>query len=77
MPTPIHEHTHEHRAEVGELQLEGWMAPASCTVCRGPLIHYVVFDALFCPECNAWTAILCQDPGCTYCRVRPERPRAA
>jgi hypothetical protein len=37
-------------------------------------VHYVVFDALFCPTCNYWAAVLCDDPACVYCRVRPSRP---
>lgn len=77
MPHPIHEHPHGERLEVDGLQLEGWVAAASCTRCHGALIYYVVFDALFCPQCNEWTAVLCDDPACMYCRVRPERPLAA
>jgi hypothetical protein len=72
-----HVHEYPDRLEVAGLQFEGWLAAASCTRCHGPLIYYVVFDALFCADCNEWTAILCDDPGCMYCRVRPRRPRTA
>lgn len=77
MPAPIHEHPHGERVNVGGLQLEGWLAAASCTACRSTLVYYVVYDALFCPECNAWAVVFCEDASCMYCRVRPPRPRAA
>ncbi len=60
--------------QLGQLRIEGWVAPASCTTCRGRLVHYAVYDALFCPRCNHWAALQCEAPDCYLCAVRPERP---
>jgi hypothetical protein len=70
----VHEFTGEYRVRIDGLTIEGWVAQASCMKCHGALVHYVVFDALFCPTCNDWAAVLCDDPACVYCRVRPSRP---
>lgn len=77
MHRSVHEHPYEPVVEIEGLMLEGWIAQASCTACHGQLVHYIVFDALCCPSCNTWAAVLCDDPGCLFCRVRPERPLAA
>ena len=60
--------------QLGQLRIEGWVVLASCTACRGRLVHYAVFDALFCPSCNRWTSLQCTIPECYLCSVRPERP---
>lgn len=70
----VHESTGEFTVRIDGLRIEGWMTQASCVTCHGPLVHYVVFDALFCPQCNRWATVMCDDPSCMYCRVRPARP---
>lgn len=75
MPAPhAHDPTGEFLIQVNGVQIEGWKTSACCIACHGSLVHYLVFDALFCPQCNTWAVVLCDDPGCMYCRVRPVRP---
>ncbi len=70
----VRENPQDDTVHVGQLRIEGWVVRASCTTCRGRLVHYAVFDALFCPECNSWTSLQCTLPDCYFCAVRPERP---
>jgi tetratricopeptide (TPR) repeat protein len=70
----IHENPQDNTVQLGQLRIEGWVAQASCVTCRGRLVHYAVFDALFCPTCNQWSALQCEAPDCYLCAVRPERP---
>jgi tetratricopeptide (TPR) repeat protein len=70
----IQENTKEHTVQLGPLRIEGWVAPASCIKCHGRVVHYAVFDAQFCPECNQWTARQCTMPDCYLCSIMPERP---
>ena len=70
----IREDLRDGTVELGQLRIEGWVVLASCTACRGRLVHYAVFDALFCPSCNRWTSLQCTIPECYLCSVRPERP---
>jgi len=70
----IQENTKEHTVQLGPLRIEGWVAPASCVTCHGRVVHYAVFDAQFCPECNQWTARQCTMPDCYFCSIMPERP---
>ena len=70
----IREDPQDSTVQVGSLRIEGWIVQASCIDCRGRLVHYAAFDALFCPECNRWSALQCALPDCYLCSVRPERP---
>ena len=70
----FHEDSRDNTVQLGSLRIEGWVAQASCVACRGRLVHYAVFDALFCPGCNTWTSLQCTLPDCYLCAVRPERP---
>jgi hypothetical protein len=45
-----------------------------CRTCGGPRVYYDDYDAFFCPECNLWLESRCDDPGCSYCRNRPDKP---
>lgn len=70
----IRENLQDNTVQLGALRIEGWMAPASCVACHGRLVHYAVFDALFCPSCNQWTARQCAMPDCYFCSIMPEHP---
>ena len=73
----VSENVREGTVSVGSLRIEGWVVKASCVSCRERLVHYAVFDALFCPSCNSWTSLQCTMPDCYLCKARPERPLAA
>lgn len=73
----ISENLREGTVRLGSLRIEGWVVKASCVSCRERLVHYAVFDALFCPACNTWTSLQCTIRDCYVCAVRPERPLAA
>ena len=60
----VQENLHDNTVQLGPLRIEGWVAPASCIKCHGRVVHYAVFDAQFCPECNQWTARQCAMPDC-------------
>lgn len=57
--------------------IEGWVVEAQCLECHEAAVYYVAFDATFCPTCNRWLQLLCDDPDCVHCRCRPEKPIAA
>ncbi|MCE4048833.1 MULTISPECIES: hypothetical protein [Bacillaceae] len=45
-----------------------------CKKCQHNLVYYEDYDAYFCPSCNEWTEVKCEDPNCSYCPKRPEKP---
>jgi hypothetical protein len=60
--------------QVGGRLVEGWQVEPACPTCGGPGIYFLAYDATCCPSCNAWVEVLCSDPGCLHCQLRPERP---
>jgi hypothetical protein len=76
MPTTIHADESQHLIMIGSLRLEGWIEEPPCPRCASPRIYWVAYDATFCPTCNRWLELRCDDPGCTACRVRPPTPLA-
>ena len=58
--------------------------PDTCENCAQP-VHYSVYyttdavfgyDATFCLACDRWLESCCDEPDCTSCSTRPERPSA-
>ena len=45
-----------------------------CPTCDRQTYYYDHYDAIFCPECNAWLESRCNDPQCSYCPNRPAQP---
>ena len=60
--------------QVGGRLVEGWVMDPPCAHCGGARLYFLAFDATCCPECNRWLDLLCPDPDCLHCRIRPERP---
>ncbi len=54
--------------------LEGWLDRQRCPTCREARVYYLAYDAFFCPDCNVWLELRCDDPGCDLCACRPARP---
>lgn len=49
-----------------------------CPYCdRKTILQYYKYDAKFCISCNIWLNAACNDPGCPFCRNRPESPYEA
>ncbi len=55
-------------------RFEGWVDQHRCPICREARVYYLAYDAFFCPDCNAWLELCCDDPGCDLCACRPARP---
>ena len=60
--------------QVGGRVVEGWTVEPSCPTCGGPRVYFMAYDATCCPTCDVWLDVLCPDPDCIHCRLRPERP---
>jgi hypothetical protein len=60
--------------DIGGRLVEGWITEGSCPACGGGAVYMLAYDATCCPDCNRWLDILCPEPECIHCRVRPERP---
>jgi hypothetical protein len=60
--------------QIGGRLVEGWITEAACPTCGGAAVYMLAYDATCCPECNQWLDILCPDPDCMHCSVRPGRP---
>jgi len=50
---------------------------SKCGDCNGKILYFYKYDAYFCPQCNEWISIKCDDPNCSYCVDRPETPEEA
>lgn len=50
--------------------------PDHCPDCLERLSYNEEFDSVFCAPCNEWRDIACNDPTCTYCKERPDKPSA-
>ena len=61
---------------VNGLEIDGFVAEEkSCPYCsESPTIYFDAFDSYACPRCDRWAEQPCRDPGCAYCRNRPEAP---
>lgn len=55
-------------------RLEGWLDQRACPSCREARVYFLVYDAFFCPACNVWLELHCDDPRCDVCACRPARP---
>ena len=60
--------------QVGGRLVEGWMMEPACPTCGGKRVYFMAYDATCCPACNVWLEVMCPDPGCLHCELRPERP---
>jgi hypothetical protein len=60
--------------QVGGRLVEGWTMKPACPTCGGPRVYFMAYDATCCPVCDVWLEVLCPDPDCMHCRLRPERP---
>jgi hypothetical protein len=47
--------------------------PRTCPECGQSLSRHEVYDAYYCST-HSWTEPVCDDPGCDFCRGRPETP---
>jgi hypothetical protein len=63
--------------QIGERVVEGWLIEPACPHCAGPRVYFLAFEATCCPSCNRWLELLCPDPDCIHCQVRPAQPFAA
>lgn len=56
----------------------GYEVVRHCSICdcgkRGD--HDERHDAYFCSDCNKWLESGCDDPECSFCKDRPEKPTA-
>jgi len=59
------------------ITLEGWLDDSRCEGCGERRVYYLIYDAMFCPTCNEWLELRCDDPACPYCLTRPARPLEA
>ena len=57
-------------------RVEGWIDQRRCPTCQEARVYYLVYDAYFCPACNAWLELCCADSECDVCACRPARPLA-
>ncbi len=60
--------------EINGHQIDGWIDDTPCTTCASRRIYHTEFDAFFCAECNVWLESNCPDPGCEFCKNRPDKP---
>jgi hypothetical protein len=60
--------------QVGRTLVEGWTVDPACPTCGGARVYFMAYDATCCPTCNVWLDVLCPDPGCMHCQLRPDRP---
>ncbi len=70
----LHTDTREMLVILDGTRLHGHVTGASCGRCRGAVILSLDFEATFCPACNTWLELRCQEPGCIHCLSRPARP---
>lgn len=53
--------------------------PERFPVCSKNIEHVVMrsekYDDYACLQCNEWLYKPCTDPGCEFCKNRPERPK--
>jgi hypothetical protein len=47
-----------------------------CAGCRQHLVFHLGHQASFCPCCNRWLDLHCDDPACYYCVGRADPPLA-
>lgn len=62
--------------QLGGVIIEGWLADLRCGSCGGTGVYYLAHLASFCPTCNVWLEVHCNEPDCEVCRCRPARPLA-
>lgn len=48
--------------------------PSLCVECSTECIRDEIYDAYFCPKCEAWRETQCGDPTCEFCVGRPDKP---
>ena len=60
--------------QVGGGLVEGWTTEPACPTCGGPRVYFMAYDAICCPACDVWLEVLCPDPDCMHCVLRPARP---
>lgn len=48
-----------------------------CTSCQGKRSYSEPYDAYFCSVCDLWLEDACDDPRCSYCHTRPQKPSLA
>jgi hypothetical protein len=71
---PVTIDTRQNLVLIDGFRFEGWIDRQSCATCGEVRVYYLVYDAFFCPACNAWLELRCADPACDVCACRPERP---
>lgn len=70
----LHEHDEMVVAPDGS-RVAGWIADdVRCPACAGPEVYDLDFDAHFCPACNEWREVACDDSECAHCQGRPAHP---
>jgi hypothetical protein len=74
MTTTIHADDSQNLVMWDGVRLEGWVEEPPCPACGSPRVFWAAYDATFCPGCNRWLEVRCDDPGCVTCRLRPAVP---
>ena len=74
MTTTIHADESQNLVMWDAVRLEGWIEEPPCPDCGSPRVCWAAYNATFCPGCNRWLDVRCDDPGCVTCGLRPPVP---